>query len=194
MRYEKGRKDETRQRIIDAAARRFREEGVEAVGVAGLMADAGLTHGGFYSHFPSKEHLVRETLTSVLDRRHARLEESIASGHAGVETIISNYLSRNHRDNPGSGCPFACFVGEIARRPDETRTAFTDKLKRHAELIAAHFTSGPKDEREKTAFTLLSLMSGALQLSRAVVDPALSETILANARQTSLALVQDFTK
>jgi TetR/AcrR family transcriptional repressor of nem operon len=193
MRYEKGRKDETRQRIIAAAAKRFREEGVEAVGVAGLMADAGLTHGGFYSHFPSKVHLVRETLTTVLDRRHARLEQSIASGRAGVETIIANYLSQHHRDNPGTGCPFACFVGEIARRPDETRTAFTDKLKRHAELIAAHFTSGPEAEREHTALTLLSLMSGALQLSRAVSDRALSQTILETARQSALEMVKDFT-
>lgn len=187
MRYGKGHKEETRRRILDVASKRFRKEGVDAVGVANLMSDAGLTHGGFYSHFPSKEHLVREVLSDVLDTRHARLERSAADG-VGIAPVIERYLSDNHRDKPEDGCPFACFVVEIARHTPETREVFTAKFKRHVELLAAHLPEGTLEQREARATALLGLMSGMLQLARATPDPQMSAEIMMNARQHALAL------
>ncbi|MBN9080816.1 MAG: hypothetical protein BGP04_21315 [Rhizobiales bacterium 62-17] len=187
MRYGKGHKDETRKRILDVAAKRFRKDGVDAVGVAGLMADAGLTHGGFYSHFPSKEHLVREVLDTVLETRHASLERSAASGK-GIEPVIERYLSVRHRDEPENGCPFACFAVEIARHEPETREMFTAKFNRHVELIAAHLPEGSEEQRRQRATALLGLMSGMLQLARATPSPETSDDILASARQHALAM------
>jgi len=116
-----------RQRIIDAASRQFRQDGVAAVGIAGIMADAGLTNGAFYTHFESKEDLVRpcsparsasREATLVLPRRAAR----------GWKPRSATNLSARHRDNPGRGCPTAALVAEIARHPRSTRDAFTDKV------------------------------------------------------------------
>lgn len=187
MRYDKGRKEETRRRIVDVASKRFRKEGVDAVGVANLMADAGLTHGGFYSHFPSKEHLVREVLSDVLDTRHERLERSAADG-TGIAPVIARYLSDSHRDKPEDGCPFACFAVEIARHTPETREVFTAKFKRHVELFAAHLPEGTQAQREARATALLGLMAGMLQLARATPDPQMSAEIMTNAREHALAL------
>src|SRR5580704_17372274 len=99
MRYEKGHKDATRQRIIDTASRQFRENGVAAVGLAGIMADAGLTNGAFYSHFESKEHLVQAVLLNSLNRREATLQAA-AEANVGLEATIRDYLSARHRDRP----------------------------------------------------------------------------------------------
>ena len=116
MRYDKGHKDATRQRILDVASRQFREQGVAAVGLAGIMADAGLTNGAFYAHFDSKEDLVREVLShagisAINCRRPPR-------AGAGLEAPIRDYLSASHRDNPGGGCPTSALVAEIARHPE----------------------------------------------------------------------------
>src|ERR1700688_773009 len=100
MRYEKGHKDTTRQRIIDVAAKQFRENGVAAVGLAGIMTDAGLTNGAFYTHFESKEDLVRAVLSNALGNREARLRNA-ARSESGLEVSIRDYLSPRHRDNPG---------------------------------------------------------------------------------------------
>src|SRR5579864_3753112 len=127
MRYEKGRKEATRQHLIEVASRQFRESGVAAVGIAGIMSAAGLTNGAFYVHFDSKEDLVRAVLVDVLDRRERGLLGNLESG-AGLEKSIRNYLTPRHRDNAGSGCPTAALVAEIARHPDETREIFTRKV------------------------------------------------------------------
>ncbi len=111
MRYEKGHKDTTRQHIIDVASRQFRGQGVAAVGLAGIMTDAGLTNGAFYTHFESKEDLVQAVLLNALDRREERLR-TVASDNAGLETMIRDYLSPRHRDRPGGGCPTAALVAE----------------------------------------------------------------------------------
>ncbi len=97
MRYEKGHKDTTRQHIIDVASRQFRGHGVAAVGLAGIMSDAGLTNGAFYTHFDSKEDLVQAVLAKALDRREDRLR-AVAADNAGLETMIRDYLSPRHRD------------------------------------------------------------------------------------------------
>src|ERR1700712_235523 len=110
-RYEKGHKDETRQRILEVAARQFREGGVSATGLAGIMADAGLTNGAFYVHFESKQDLVRSVLDEALARREQVWRKLDDEG--GLATIIGDYLSPRHRDDPGRGCPTAAMVTEL---------------------------------------------------------------------------------
>src|ERR1700675_1479731 len=111
MRYEKGHKDLTRQRIIEVASKRFREQGVAAVGLAGVMSDAGLTNGAFYAHFDSKEDLVREVLSHAGFRNKS---SRAAEEGTGLEGAIRDYLSVSHRDNPARGCPTSALVAEIA--------------------------------------------------------------------------------
>src|SRR5438046_9566690 len=110
MRYSKDHKRETRQRILEAAGRRFKEDGIDGSGVAALMADAGLTNGAFYAHFASKEHLLA---TAVADQLHERLERyrAAAPGRAGVERMVREYLSVEHRDNLEHGCPSGALLG-----------------------------------------------------------------------------------
>src|SRR4051794_20775044 len=108
MRYEKGRKDQTRKRVVDVAAAQFRAKGIEGTGVAGLMADAGLTHGGFYAHFKSKDDLVREALSAAharsLETWKTEARAARESGGNGIEAIVRRYLRAAHRDRPDLGC------------------------------------------------------------------------------------------
>lgn len=186
MRYGKGHKEETRQHIVEVAARKFREEGVAAAGIAGLMAEAGLTNGAFYNHFDSKEHLVQEAMTHALDRRDAALGEA---GPGSGEAFIRSYLSPSHRDGPGQGCFTAALAAEIARHPEPTRAAFTRAVERTLGRIAAELPDDvPTEERERKAAAIYGVMVGSLQLARAVTDRALSDRILAGGLEAALAL------
>jgi TetR/AcrR family transcriptional repressor of nem operon len=186
MRYEKGHKDATRQRIIDVASRQFREHGVAAVGLAGIMIDAGLTNGAFYAHFGSKEDLVREVLANA-DKRN-EVWQAAAEGGAGLANAIRGYLSSRHRDNPGRGCPISALAAEIARHPKATRDAFTGKVTNVIELIATHLNSGTKRERRQKAVAVYGLMVGTLQLARAVNDKRLSDEILQSGAAEAISL------
>jgi AcrR family transcriptional regulator len=185
MRYEKGHKDLTRRRIVEVASRQFREHGVAAVGIAGIMSDAGLTNGAFYAHFDSKEHLVREVLSHAGFRN--KLSRAAANG-TGLEGAIRDYLSPNHRDNPGGGCPTSALVAEIARHPRATRDAFTGKVDDVIELIAASIAAETESERRRKAVAIYALMVGALQLARAVNDKRLSGEILQSGADEAVAL------
>jgi AcrR family transcriptional regulator len=189
MRYDKGHKDTTRQRIIDVAARQFRQDGVAAVGLAGIMADAGLTNGAFYTHFESKEDLVRTVLSNTLGKREVKLRTA-AESETGLEASIRDYLSPRHRDNPGGGCPTAALVAEIARGPRATREAFTDKVAQFIGLIAGQLRSGSASERRRNAIAIYGIMVGTLQLARAVIDRQLSDEILENGVSAALALAK----
>jgi TetR/AcrR family transcriptional repressor of nem operon len=187
MRYEKGHKDATRQHIIDVASRQFRGNGVAAVGVAGIMSDAGLTNGAFYNHFDSKEELVLAVLLGALDRREERLR-TVASDNAGLETMIRDYLSPRHRDRAGDGCPTAALVAEVARHPKATRDAFTAKVSTFIELIATQIRAGSAVERRSNAVAIYGMMVGTLQLARAVNDKKLSDEILESGVTVALTL------
>jgi AcrR family transcriptional regulator len=187
MRYEKGHKETTRQHIIDVASLQFRESGVAAVGLAGIMSAAGLTNGAFYTHFESKEDLVRSVLLNALGRRELGLRANLES-KAGLEAAVRDYLSARHRDGAGSGCPTAALVAEIARHPRQTREAFTDKLSDIIDLIAAQISKGSPAERRKRAMAAYGTMVGSLQLARAVNDKKLSDEILENAVEAALTL------
>ena len=187
MRYEKGHKDATRKRIIDVASKRFRKEGLEAVGLAGLMADAGLTHGGFYAHFQSKEDLVREAVTDAFRQSNARFERAVRDDEDRFAAIVNSYLIPEHRDRPDLGCVAAALVSEIARHTEPTRQAFTSQLNSLIDLVEAQLPPGPPDRR-KCATAIVALMMGSLQLARAETDVTRSAEILACGAEAAFAL------
>ena len=186
MRYEKGHKETTRRHIVDVASAQFLENGVAAVGLAGIMAEAGLTNGAFYSHFESKEDLVRTVLLDALTRREKKHRANLQN-RRGLESVIRDYLSARHRDGAGSGCPAAALVAEIARHPKKTRDAFTEKVSDIIALMAAQIQGGTA-ERRRNAVAIYAAMVGALQLARAVNDRNLSDEILENAVDAALKL------
>ncbi|MGO4850354.1 TetR/AcrR family transcriptional regulator, partial [Inquilinus sp. 2KB_12] len=177
----KSRKEaaETRARIVDAASVEFRRNGIGATGLSELMAAAGLTHGGFYRHFGSKDELVAETCASAAEG----LIASIATARAepdqrGLETILGDYLSSDRRDDPSGICPFAALGGEIARSSDPVRDAATDGFRKLVDVIAAECGKTGPDAARGRALVALCTMVGALTMSRMVNDPALSDEIL----------------
>jgi AcrR family transcriptional regulator len=176
MRYEKGRKDASRQRIMDVATEKFRSDGIAASGLAGIMNAAGLTNGAFYPHFPSKAALVRETLAAALKGQSDQTRDLLEAG--GVSLAIDAYLSPDHRDNPGTGCASAALLPEIAREPAETRQVYTEHVLKLIRLVAAQLP-GDTNERENVAFGIFATLIGALELSRAVEGAELSDRILA---------------
>jgi AcrR family transcriptional regulator len=177
MRYAPEHKDATRERILAAASRLFREHGIAAVGLAKIMAEADLTVGTFYAHFKSKEVLVREALVRSLDARHEALEQALHG--ADLEVVIRAYLSREHCDAAGAGCPVASLAPEVARHPRTTRNAFASHNASSLDAIAA-WLSSRRGERvtRADAGALLGLLAGTLQLARATPDRAESDAIL----------------
>ena len=176
MRYEKGRKDATRQRIMEVAAERFRNDGIAATGLAGIMSDAGLTNGAFYPHFKSKAELVRETVAAALETHASQIKDSTASG--GLEATINAYLSPEHRDAPGAGCTLSALLPELAREPVETRAAWADGLMTAVRNLASALPPRA-DDPEEAAIAIYATLVGSLQLARAVAGTELSDRILA---------------
>ena len=185
MRYDKGRKDQSRSRILEVAATQFREGGIAASGLAGIMNGAGLTNGAFYPHFPSKDDLVRESVSSAMDQQSNRLAKLIAEG--GLPAMIKGYLSPWHRDNPGRGCALAALSPELARQSLETRRVFAERLSETVRLIADALPPGTR-HREETASGLMATLMGALQLARTVQGTDLSDRVLADGVTSALAL------
>jgi TetR/AcrR family transcriptional repressor of nem operon len=188
MRYSSNHKQETRDRIIETAARRFREQGFDASGVQALMADAGLTNGAFYNHFASKEDLIAEAMAAALDQRFKVIQEQLDAGR-GVQGYIDSYLSVSHRDHPGRGCPTATLAAEVARHSDEVRQMFSDGLAQYLELLAAQWPELSHEAATDRAIALYGLMSGTMQLARATGDDALSRRILDAGRQAAMDLL-----
>ncbi len=187
-RYGTEHKQATRQRIIETAGRRLKRDGIDGSGVATLMADAGLTNGAFYAHFPSKENLVATAVADQLREQRESLS-AVAPGRAGVEQYVRAYLSAGHRDNPGDGCPSAALLGEIGRSTDATRQAYTDGLLAVIDDVAARLAPhNPQSARVKT-LSVFALMAGTLQLSRALADRHLADEVLEQGIQNALVLL-----
>ncbi|WP_129788153.1 TetR/AcrR family transcriptional regulator [Promicromonospora panici] len=189
VRYTKEHKQETRQRIIATAGRRIKRDGIDGSGVATLMKDAGLTNGAFYAHFSSKDDLVDTAIANELETLHMKVVEQAAPGAVGLEQIVRWYLSPGHRDDRDDGCPNAALLDEIARSGDTTRQAYTDGVLVLIDGLAARMTpEDPLASRVK-ALSLLGLMAGTLQLSRALTDRQLSDDLLEQGLVNALALV-----
>jgi TetR/AcrR family transcriptional regulator, transcriptional repressor for nem operon len=185
MRKSREETAQTRQRIVETGAMELRRNGIAGTGLADVMASAGLTHGGFYRHFDSKDALVKECLINALDSLRASMETATAtgSGRAGVLAAIDGYLSAAHRDSE-STCPFVSLGSELARANKDVRDAATAAFLEVADVIAAHLDDVSPAAAKKEALVLLSSMVGAMTMARLVTDKEISAMILTQARKS----------
>jgi TetR/AcrR family transcriptional regulator, transcriptional repressor for nem operon len=183
MGYSKSDKAKTHTRIVKVAAKRFRELGLEGIGVADVMKEAGATVGGFYKHFDSRDELVVEALaTAFLDLD--RWEEHTDT----LAKAVENYLSEEHRDAPGAGCALGALLGDMARASRSAKAVYTARLKRTLAYSTGLVPANGNSDRRARAILTISAMLGAINLSRAVSDPNLSREILQRTRDELISL------
>jgi TetR/AcrR family transcriptional regulator, transcriptional repressor for nem operon len=187
-RYGKEHKQATRQRIIEAAGRRLKRDGIDGSGIATLMADAGLTNGAFYAHFASKGDLVARALVEQLREQGDRFS-ALPPGREGLERLVRAYLSVEHRDDPEGGCPSAALLDEIGRSSDETRRAYSEGLLVVIEDIAARLAPDDPSRGRMQTLSVFALMVGTLQVSRALADRTLADEVLEQGIRNALALL-----
>ncbi|WP_109477060.1 TetR/AcrR family transcriptional regulator [Paraburkholderia sp. C35] len=174
MGYSQAEKAETHHRIVDVASRRFRELGLDGISVADIMKEAGLTVGGFYKHFDSRDELVAEALAAACEQ----MEESGLTSQPTLKKSIQTYLSEAHRDDITSGCPISALVNDTARSTDDAREVYTERVEASLALLESQMPEGTEGNRRAKAMLIYSAYVGALGLSRAVADPKLSRQIL----------------
>ena len=189
-----------RRNIVDAAARMFRSQGIDAVGIAELMKEAGLTHGGFYNHFASKNELAVEVCGDSFAASLgtlARLTEDGANAEGSpLERVLAQYLSPAHRDADDGGCPSAALVTDAGRQSEAVQQAYADGVEGYLAGFAAEFRREAReqgqdldpDEARGRAIRLFSELVGAMTIARAVrnVQPGLSDEILRAGREHAL--------
>jgi TetR/AcrR family transcriptional regulator, transcriptional repressor for nem operon len=181
MGYSKAQKTRTHKRIVSIASKRFREKGLDGFGIAELMKEAGLTVGGFYKHFGSREDLVAEAVNSAFGGWQRRLDSAKSGGGSvSLAKLIDEYLNETHRDNPGSGCAFSALAPEIARSDKQTRSLTSKQVRSDVQLIATLLPGRDKRVARSRAILIFSALVGAMSLARAVSDEALSREILEN--------------
>jgi len=180
MRVSKEKAAQNRERILTSAARLFREHGIGATGVDAITEDAGLTHGGLYSHFGSKEVIAAEAIRFALARSKRVWRRALERnpGMGALPAIVDGYLSRAHRDAPGTGCVVAALGTDIARQPRRVREAFTQEIKDDLEFLSRLMPDDGEEGRYEDAIATFACMAGALILARAVNDEELSDLIL----------------
>jgi TetR/AcrR family transcriptional repressor of nem operon len=188
MRYSKEHKRETHARIVRKASVRLRERGAHGIGVADLMKDAGLTHGGFYAHFDSREALVIEAFAYAMDRSTDIWRKVAGQTPADkrLATIVRSYLTPVHRDDPGHGCAIPTLGAEIARESPRTRKAFAAKLEQMIDLLAAQIPDVPRKAARKQAMAAIATMMGTLVLARVAGNGDFSDEILGAGRDAVL--------
>jgi TetR/AcrR family transcriptional regulator, transcriptional repressor for nem operon len=174
--------EKNREVVLATASRRFREHGVDGASVAGIFAEAGLTHGALYVQFPGgKESLATEAVAQAFAERRA-IWEDLAETRAPAEAlaaIVESYVSEDHRDDPGAGCPTPSIGAEVGRRGGAVRAAYTDGVRGLLEALERVVPGESADERRRSALRVLSTLVGAVLVSRAVDDPALADDVLA---------------
>ena len=179
---------QNRDRIVEAAAQLFRERGFAGIGVADLMKEAGLTHGGFYGHFSSKEDLIAEASARALTHSLAlwsKLAER--APRDPLSAIAGVYLTSRHRDNPGAGCLLAALGPDVSRQGPAVRRAVTDSVRATVDLLANLVPRKSRAARRQKAIITYATFVGAMVMARAVDDRALSQEIL----DAGLASVKD---
>jgi TetR/AcrR family transcriptional repressor of nem operon len=176
---------ENRRRILDAAGRLFRAKGFDAVSVAEVMKAAGLTHGGFYAHFESREALVVEAFALAMDRTIVHWSDRVKGmpPEQRFEAVVKGYLSSFHRDNRARGCALPALGADIARSSPKARRTFGRKFGEMIDMIARLLPDMPPEEARQTATSALATMMGAIVLARAVGDKGMSDDILAAGQQ-----------
>jgi len=188
MRYSREHKLETHARIVKKASVRLREKGAHGIGVADLMKDAGLTHGGFYAHFDSREALVIEAFTHAMDRsteRWRKLAEQTPP-EKRLAMIVNTYLTPLHRDDPGHGCSIPALGAEIARESPKTRRAFAGRLEQMIDTLAAQLPGVPRKAARKQVMAAIATMMGTLVLARVAGSGDFSDELLGAGRDAVL--------
>jgi TetR/AcrR family transcriptional regulator, transcriptional repressor for nem operon len=188
MGHSRAQKAKTHERIIKLASKRFREEGLAGIGIAELMKEAGLTVGGFYKHFKSRDDLVAESVGSALGFWKRQLETAASGGRPFTyESLVDDYLSETHRDHPGTGCPVGALAGDIARSDKRTRAAVTRQIRDDIELVATMIRDtnekGSKGTARSQAILTYCALVGAIGVARGVADEHLSREILTTVAQ-----------
>ena len=177
MRVTREKAAENRARIVETASRLFRERGFDGVGLDAIMKEAGLTHGGFYGHFSSKEDLAAEAVARALEQG-----AGLQSRYTNVADFVSDYLSESHFADRANGCVLAALGGDMARRGGGIRSGVTSYVRNALERLAGLFR-GTAAARRRRAITTLAGVVGAMTLARAIEDPTLADEILSTARQ-----------
>ena len=179
MGHSRAEKAKTHKRIVAIAAKRFREKGLAGFGIAELMKEAGLTVGGFYKHFDSRDDLVAEAVSSAFGNWKRKVDAAASGGPAlSYEKLIQDYLDEAHRDNPGAGCAYSALAPEIARSDKKTRAVTSEQVRNDIELIAGLLPVEDERTARSKAIVTFSALVGAMSLARAVSDEALSREIL----------------
>ncbi|MGE0282099.1 MAG: TetR/AcrR family transcriptional regulator [Rhizobiaceae bacterium] len=183
MRVSREQAAENRKRIVKTAGRLFREKGFDGIGVADLMKAAGLTHGGFYGHFESKEALAAEAIREQLKESVARWRQRSADNpEAPLQAIVDAYLSNDHRDAKALSCAIPALASEASKQSAAVRDSFSEGANGLIEVLAEAMPEPTAEARRQSAVVAFSAMVGSLMLARAVGDKALSDEILEAAR------------
>ena len=185
MRVSKAQQAKNREHVIAAAAKLLRERGIEGIGVDALAKAAGMTHGAVYSHFGSKEELAAAAVRQSLSEVRARwIADAGGEGSPGLfNRLVRSYVSRSHRDQPGSGCAVAAMGPEATRHGKNIRRAFSDAIEALIDVMTHAGEGATEQVRQEEAIAAISAMLGAVLLARVVEDPALSDRILAVVRK-----------
>jgi TetR/AcrR family transcriptional repressor of nem operon len=180
----------TRTRIVETAAALFKRDGIHATGLAGLMAEAGLTHGGFYGHFESKEHLVAEACALGFRQTVDRLVERVAAVPPArrLQAFVDIYLSEAHCDDPATGCGFAALGAELGRADPATRAVADEALRHYVGEIASFLPDFAPAAATRKARAIAATLLGAVTFARAVADQELARAMLSSARENVLAI------
>jgi TetR/AcrR family transcriptional repressor of nem operon len=179
MKVSKQKMAEHREQIIAAAAKRFREHGFDGISVADLMKEVGLTHGGFYGHFSSKEELVALASLRAMSETAVKWQKVIDEVPEGpLEALVKSYLSQRHHDHPETGCLFAALGSELGRQPTSVREAVTEGQQQLFDLLARIVPGRTKAERKKKAIAVCASMIGGMVLARGISDPKMRQQIL----------------
>jgi TetR/AcrR family transcriptional repressor of nem operon len=172
MRKSRQEAAETRERIVRVAAREFNKSGIQSTGLAEIMEASGLTHGGFYKHFSSKDQLVAESLEKALERINFSMEDG------SLKETVGEYLSTRHRDSSEGACPLAALGSELRHADKATREVASNGLEQIVTRIASHLPTLAPREAKARAQAILAAMVGSMILSRVVTDKRLSESLL----------------
>jgi TetR/AcrR family transcriptional regulator, transcriptional repressor for nem operon len=196
MRYSKEHKFQTHAKIVKRASIKLREKGAHGIGVADLMKEAGLTHGGFYAHFDSRDALVIEAVSHAMDRsteRWRKLSEQTPADKR-LAKIVNTYLGTDHRDDPGHGCAVPALAAEMARESAKTRRAFAGRMDQMIEMLTDQYQGMPRKAARKQAVSALATMMGTLVMARVAGNSELSDEILKSGRDAVLDRAERVTK
>jgi TetR/AcrR family transcriptional repressor of nem operon len=185
VRYDADHKQKTREKVLKAAARAIRAQGPHRVGVAGVMRDAGLTHGGFYAHFDSKDDLVAAAIGQMFEQSRARFLSEVKDypPAQALNAYVDFYLSTAHRDARASGCPIPALAADLPRLHRGARARFAEGVAALTQRVAERIAQLGHDEPEALARSIVAEMVGALSLARAEPDEHKSNQMLADSRE-----------